>query len=562
MTPIDNTPDTQSALLERRLRRAEAARLEAERLLEWRSRELDRSNRELRQRENALVARLDVGNRNLLEAQRLAGMATFYGIVGDSFRASPTMAALFGRADGDVPTINDVAAALHPLDRARIIAVQQRFFTEALPGDEQSHECRIICRDGTVRWLRWFARREASQDAGLDGGLGPISGTVQDITAQRQTERRARALQLISERNLERLRHTEAALAERVSELERAATALAASHARTEAAQRSKSRFLAHMSHNIRTPMNGVLGMMTALARTRLDTNQTDMLARARRAGDELRALVDNIIDIADEGIAGEGIAAIAPGEDAASPFAITEIRVDGRKPRILVAEDIETNQIVICSMLDTLGCEHIVVGNGALAIKAVQAESFDAVLMDIQMPIMDGTAATRAIRALPGPMASLPIIGITAQAIAAEREMLKMAGMNLCLAKPISVAMLSTALHELLPAEAMLDGPVFDSAINALPVAMRPALIDQIARDLSALSAALAGATGANDPEAVRRARHSLDGIAGNFGTVALAEWLGASRASPVPEAATLPRLEAIITATVAQARKRLQQG
>jgi CheY-like chemotaxis protein/PAS domain-containing protein len=553
MTPFADTPDARLALLERRLRRAEAARMEAEDLLERRSRELDRSNRELRQRENELVARLDVGNRNLLEAQRLAGMATFYGIVGDSFRASPAMAALFGRPDGDVPTIGDVAVALHPLDRARIITVQQRFFTEALPGAEQSHECRIIRRDGVVRWLRWYARREASPD----GSPGPISGTVQDITEQRRTERRARALQLISERNLERLRHTEAALAERVSELERAATALAASHARTEAAQRAKSRFLAQMSHNIRTPMNGVLGMMTALARTTLDTNQSDMLARARRAGDELRALVDNIIDIADEGIAGN-----APADGAASPLVTSEIRVNGRRPRILVAEDIETNQIVICSMLDTLGCDHDVVGNGALAVEAIQTENFDAVLMDIQMPIMDGTAATRAIRALPGAVANLPIIGITAQAIAAEREVLKTAGMDLCLAKPISVAMLSAALHELLPAEAMLDGPVFDSAIKALPLARRPALIDQIARDLSALAAVLAAATVANDPEAVRRARHSLDGIAGNFGTVALAEWLGASRASPVPAAATLPRLEAIVTATIAEARKRLQQG
>lgn len=543
----------QLALMERRLRRADAARKEAEHLLEKRSRELDRINRELRQRESELAARLDIGNRNLLEAQRLAGMATFYGVAGEGFRASPAMAPLFGYPENDIPNAAQVAAAIHPLDRNRIVAAQQHFFVHSLPGDEQSHECRIIRRDGVVRWVRWYARRDVSETT----GPGPISGTVQDITAQRHAERRARALQLISERNLARLRLTEAALADRVAELERAATALAASHARTEAAQRAKSRFLAQMSHNIRTPMNGVLGMMTALARTTLDPKQADMLARARRAGDELRALVDNIIDIADE-----GIAATTPDGDAASTLAESEIRVDGRRPRILVAEDIETNQIVVCSMLDTLGCDHHVVGNGALAVEAVQTASFDAVLMDIQMPIMDGTEATRAIRALPGPQAKIPIIGITAQAIAAERELLKAAGMNLCLAKPISVAMLSAALHDALPAEAMLDGSVFDTAINALPVARRPALIDQIARDLSALSVSLAKASVANDAEGVRRARHSLDGIAGNFGTVALAEWLGASRASPVPAAATLPRLDAIVTATIAEARKRVQQG
>jgi CheY-like chemotaxis protein/PAS domain-containing protein len=554
MMSIDGTPDERLALLERRLRRAEAARLEAESLLERRSRELERSNRELRQRENELVTHLDIGNRNLLEAQRLAGMATFYGIRGDSFRASPTMAALFGRGDGDVPNIVEVAAAIHPLDRDRIIAIQGAFFSQSLPGAEMSHECRIIRPNGEVRWLRWFARR----DVGEAGVPGPISGTVQDITDQRRSDRRTRALRLVSERNLNRLRRTETALADRVGELERAAAALAASHARTDAAQRAKSHFLAQMSHNIRTPMNGVLGMMAALAQTGLDSSQADMLARARRAGDELRALVDNIIDIADAGASGD--TAPAAENRSTQPLIEAEIRVNGRQPRILVAEDIETNQIVICSMLDTLGCDYVVVGNGALAVEAVQREVFDAVLMDIQMPVMDGTAATRAIRSLAGDTAHLPIIGITAQAVISEREILKAAGMDLCLAKPISVAMLSMALHEVLPAEVMLDGAVFDNAINALPVSRRPALIDQIARDLAALTTDLTAAVADDDPEAVRRARHSFDGIAGNFGAVALADWLGASRATAVPLAAALPRLEAIVAATVGEARKRLQ--
>jgi PAS domain S-box-containing protein len=559
VTDHDHGPlDAQLALMERRVRRADAARHEAEQLLERRSRELDRINRELRQRESELAARLDIGNRSLLEAQRLAGMATFYGVAGEGFRASPAMAPLFGYPDGDIPNAGEVAAAIHPLDRDRIIAVQRQFFVDSLPGDAESHECRIIRRDGMVRWVRWYARRDVSETA----GPGPISGTVQDITEQRRAERRARALQLISERNLARLRLTEAALADRVAELERAATALAASHARTDAAQAAKSRFLSQMSHNIRTPMNGVLGMMTALAQTGLDTRQADMLARARRAGDELRALVDNIIDIADAGVSGDAPAApsSASALDATPAVEIAEIRVDGRRPRILVAEDIETNQIVLCSMLDTLGCDHHVVGNGALAVEAVETDDFDAVLMDIQMPVMDGTAATRAIRLLPGKTAEVPIIGITAQAILAERELLKSAGMNLCLAKPISVTLLSAALHDLLPSEAMLDGAVFDAAIAALPASRRPALIDQIARDLAALTTDLSKAATAADPDGVRRARHSFDGIAGNFGAAALADWLGASRATLVPSAASLPRLEAIVAATVAEARKRLQ--
>jgi hypothetical protein len=83
---------------------------------------------------------------------------------------------------------------------------------------------------------------------------------------------------------------------------------------------------------------------------------------------------------------------------------------------------------------------------------------------------------------------------------------------------------------------------------------------MDQIARDLAALTNDFVKAATTGDSEAIRRARHSFDGIAGNFGAVVLTDWLAASRASAVPPIATLPRLEAIVAATVAEARQRLQ--
>ena len=544
----------QNTLLKRRLKRAESARAEAEALLERRSRELDRSNRDLRQREQELVAQLDIGNRNLLQAQRLGGIASFYATKGESFRISEALADMIGHP-ADTVTVKDVGKALHPLDRDRAIAFQTNFFAGLMSGREYRFECRIIRLDGSVRWLRWIVRQSLSDD-----NRSSISGTVQDITAQRAAQRRAEALQLVSQRNLLRLQRTDALLAERVIELEHIASALAESRARTDAAYTAKDQFLARMSHKIRTPMNGVLGMMTALAQTQLDPQQQQQLKRARAAGDELRTLIDEIIDIADAGTD-------APPSSPTQPVPETEsdaepMTVAGRRPRIMVAEDIETNQIVLTSMLDSIGCDHLVVGNGALALEAARLGGFDGILMDIQMPIMDGAEATREIRLLAGAPGAVPIIGVTAQAIQSEREALKKAGMNECLAKPISIPMLVRALRNVLATTPAIDAKLFLGAIYALPVARRAAVFDQVACDLTQLAQDLATATSNDDDEGVRRARHSLIGVAGNFGIKSLVALLNASRDQPHPDHGTAAELTAAVEAAIIEGRALLQRA
>ncbi len=534
------------ALLERRVKRAEAARAEAEDLLERRSRELDRSNRDLRSREEQLVAQLDIGNRNLLQAQRLGGIASFYGVEGDRFRASEALTDILGLAGDRDVTVVDVATALHPLDRERTVAVQAAFFADRTPGVELQHECRILRPDQTLRWLRWSARREWSGD-----GRSIISGTVQDITAQRAAQRRGKALQLVSQRALQRLARADALLAERVVELEQSAAALAASHARTEAAHQAKNQFLARMSHKVRTPMNGLLGMMELLAHSQLDPAQAQQLRLARAAGDELRTLIDEIIDIADGG------SGAAPAPPAASSESDQQpLLVAGRQPRILVAEDIETNQIVLTSMLDSIGCDHQVVGNGALALAAARLGGIDAILMDIQMPIMDGAEATRQIRQLGGVAGAVPIIGVTAQAIQSERDALKQAGMNECLAKPITVPQLLRVLRAALAPAPVINATSFLAAMAALPANRRAGLFDQVARDLDQLGEEFCAGTAAGDAEAVRRARHSLAGVAGNFGVDGLTALLEASRDEPRPDPATAAMLSGLVAAAISQGR------
>jgi signal transduction histidine kinase/CheY-like chemotaxis protein len=115
---------------------------------------------------------------------------------------------------------------------------------------------------------------------------------------------------------------------------------------------------------------------------------------------------------------------------------------------RLLLAEDHATNQYVITAFLRAAGHEVTVVTNGAEAVRAAREGGLDAMLMDLQMPVMDGLAAARAIRALDGPAAAVPILALTASAMPGDREACLAAGMNGHLTKPITAATLNAALR------------------------------------------------------------------------------------------------------------------
>ncbi|MBC8166191.1 MAG: PAS domain S-box protein, partial [Bryobacteraceae bacterium] len=112
------------------------------------------------------------------------------------------------------------------------------------------------------------------------------------------------------------------------------------------------------------------------------------------------------------------------------------------RQIRVLVAEDHKINQKVAEYMLRKLGCEVEIAVNGLEAVKACSGTRYDLVLMDCQMPEMDGLTATRHIRALEGGW-SIPIVALTANAMEGERERCLAAGMDDYLAKPIKLAAL-----------------------------------------------------------------------------------------------------------------------
>jgi len=125
----------------------------------------------------------------------------------------------------------------------------------------------------------------------------------------------------------------------------------------------------------------------------------------------------------------------------AAAPLrsAVTDRRqtdVVGR--RILLVEDNAINQIVANAMLTQDGHKVVIVADGAQALAIVQEQSFDLVLMDMQMPVMGGIEATRRIRDLDSPVRDIPIVALSANVMAEEIASCRVAGMNDHLAKPI----------------------------------------------------------------------------------------------------------------------------
>ena len=146
-----------------------------------------------------------------------------------------------------------------------------------------------------------------------------------------------------------------------------------------------------------------------------------------------------------------------APARSPRSPFPARPRQLSGR---LLVVEDDRVNQRVIELLLANLGLSSVVVTDGAAAVEIATFEQWDAVLMDCQMSGMDGFEATRRIRVrLEG--RPLPIIALTANTMAGDREACVAAGMDDFIAKPVRREDLRSCLERWLPAVAKQDAPL-----------------------------------------------------------------------------------------------------
>jgi signal transduction histidine kinase/DNA-binding response OmpR family regulator len=201
---------------------------------------------------------------------------------------------------------------------------------------------------------------------------------------------------------------------------------------------------------------------------------------------------------------------------------------------RILLAEDNAVNQKLALRILAQMGYRADVAGNGLEAIQALERQAYDVILMDVQMPEMDGLEATRQI-CQRWPVGKRPrIIAMTANAMQGDREMCLAAGMDDYLSKPIRVSELVAALTRVKPTavggETVSDGAVIDAATfdelvasTGGEAAFIQELIDTYLTDAPSLFAQMRSALAARDAETFRRAAHSLKSNSASLGALSL---------------------------------------
>lgn len=220
---------------------------------------------------------------------------------------------------------------------------------------------------------------------------------------------------------------------------------------------------------------------------------------------------------------------------------------------RVLLVEDIDINRLVAMEWLSSVGLEIDTAENGAEALDLADPSRHDAILMDVQMPVMDGLEATRRLRAMPG-RESLPIIAMTAHALKGDLERCLAAGMNDYVPKPVDPSHLFATLARWIqpqvadvphgPARLLLgpaSGAVEDSAIAGLHLpgidladglaranrnaALYLRMLQGLRRTLGDLVRTTEAQLAAGLVEEGRRAVHSVKGVAGNLGARTLHE-------------------------------------
>jgi signal transduction histidine kinase/CheY-like chemotaxis protein len=215
-----------------------------------------------------------------------------------------------------------------------------------------------------------------------------------------------------------------------------------------------------------------------------------------------------------------------AGGEVAGGTQPVPEARVAAvRGLHVLVADDNRINQRLVTALLEAAGHAVDVVTNGREAVEAVLRASYDVVLMDVQMPVMDGVKATRRIRALPPPANAVPIIALTADAVSGAEERYRGAGMDAYLSKPLSPDTLVATLTAIVRGERQrAPRPAVDrSAISGLrgflDAPQFAAFIADSKRDIAERIDALGDRLRAGAMAEAAHEAHNLVAVAGNCG-------------------------------------------
>ncbi|MFG6461055.1 response regulator [Roseateles sp. DXS20W] len=241
---------------------------------------------------------------------------------------------------------------------------------------------------------------------------------------------------------------------------------------------------------------------------------------------------------------------------------------------RVLLVEDHPINQEIALRLLGSHGARVDVAGDGQEGLDRLQAAgpgAYDLVLMDLQMPVLDGLSATRRLRELPG-FETLPVLAMTAHALGDERAQCLAAGMQGHIAKPLDVARLVRELQRYRPAPTPAPAlPVLDMAAGLRQFGGQAALyrrtLQGFATQYADGLATWVGWLDDGDWPELRRAAHTLQGLAATLGAqplhrLALALERSAALADAAASTAQLARVDTALTALLAEVRAALGEA
>ncbi len=250
----------------------------------------------------------------------------------------------------------------------------------------------------------------------------------------------------------------------------------------------------------------------------------------------------------------------------AAAPETLAAAR---RPRRILLAEDVVANQILVSAILEASGHLVDVVDDGVAAVTALRRTAYDLVLMDVQMPVMNGIDATRAIRDDEAGQRRTPIVALTANATSEDAARCLAAGMDAYVAKPIDEPHLLATIDRLTasaaaepgrPPVAVLDAVALDGLVARLGQVKAAELVTLFRRSVETEVAALELARA--DATAVRGHAKALSGLAGNLGCAELER--SARRLATLRESADRDELDrhlGVLTEAAARALEALAE-
>lgn len=194
----------------------------------------------------------------------------------------------------------------------------------------------------------------------------------------------------------------------------------------------------------------------------------------------------------------------------------------DGSKPRVLYAEDSMSSRIVTTAMLKRMGLDVDAVEDGELALRQAEKHNYDVILLDIEMPVMDGVCAARGIRALGGATSKTPILALSAFLADSTEQSIWRDAFDHALPKPANGNELHRAISNALDSRVIVEpakpGSLASGLRASLPRGTWNKFIAMAAMESIHYANAAASAHAAGDHATARRCAHALKGLARNF--------------------------------------------